>query len=117
MSMRLPAFTRYALVLFAGPLVWAVHFLAIYGFAGVVCARPALQAARWGVPLLVWGVLGAGVLALAVLALAMRARPRAPEEGAVFLRRVSAGLAWLAVAAIGWESTVVLFFPRCGAGA
>lgn len=111
--MRHPAFTRYALVLFAGPLAWAVHFLAIYGFAGVVCARPGVQAGALGVPLLAWGVLGLGALALTALALAMRARPHGDDEGDAFLRRASTVLAWLAVAAIVFESLAVLFFPGC----
>lgn len=117
MTVQETGFTRYSLVLFAAPIVWAVHFLAIYGFAGVVCARPGLQGDWMGLPLLVWGVLAAGAVAIAALALAMRARLRkGAEHGPAFLRQVSAGLAWLALVAIVWESAAVLFFPGCAGG-
>jgi hypothetical protein len=106
------SFTRYALVLFAGPIIWALHFLGIYGFAGVVCARPGLQG------LLTWGVVGAGLLALAALGAAMLARPRKDAiSDSVFLRRVSTGLAWLAAVAIAWETAAVLYFPHCSGSA
>lgn len=117
MAMRMSDFTRYALALFAAPIIWAAHFLGIYGFAGVVCARPGLQDEWLGITVLAWGVLGAGVVAVAALALSMRARERAGAgERPDFLRHVSAGLAWLAVIAIVWESIAVLYFPGCGGG-
>ena len=112
--MRLPPFAREFLLLFGGPIVWAAHFLAIYTFAGVVCAV-APQPPQWlGVGLLTWGVLGLGALALVPLALLlMHTQRRALARAGSFVPFVSSGLAWLSLLAIALETVTVFIVPVC----
>lgn len=114
--MRLPTVTHDLLLLFAGPLVWAAHFVLIYGLNGVVCARPG-SAARWaGLAWEAWAIAGAGVLAAAVLAACAAARPRsASEHSRRFVRWTSLALLALALLAIAWETLAVFLVPACSA--
>jgi len=111
-------FTHDILLLFAGPLVWAVHFVAIYGFAGVVCARTGAAQAQWlGIHLLAWGVCALGVAALAALATCFALAPRTAEpDNRSFVRITSRGLLLLAGVAVLWETISVLMLPACVAG-
>lgn len=112
--MRLSSFTHDFLLLFAGPLVWSVHFVSIYGLTGIVCAR-AGSAARWlGWPWDAWAIGLAGVVAVAALLPVLRARPRSThEDSRRFVRWTSMALAGLAVLAILWETLAVLLVPTC----
>jgi len=97
-------------LLVAAPVVWALHFLVVYGFTGVVCARPAID------PRVVpWGVLAAGIAAVALLAaIVLGVRRTAPEEGqGGFARQVGSGLAALAGLAIAWETLPVMLSVPC----
>lgn len=111
-------FTHDILLLFAGPLVWAVHFVAMYGFAGVVCARPGAAQAQWlGIHVLVWGVCALGAAALAALAGCYALAPRTGEpDNRHFVRRTSRGLLLLAGVAVLWETFAVFILPACAAG-
>lgn len=111
--MALPAFTRTLLLLFSGPIVWMLHFFAIYGLAGIVCARPALQAGGAGGPVLTWGVLGLGLLAAAAIFAALFLARRREAAAAPFVRQVATGLGALALVAIAWETTAALLVPGC----
>jgi hypothetical protein len=115
--MGLSSFTHDILLLFAGPIVWGLHFLAIYGFTGVVCAR-ALPDARWlGIGWSGWVVVAMGVLALAVLAGWLRMRPISPApDDRRFLRWTAVALAGLATLAIVWETLAVFLVPGCAPG-
>jgi hypothetical protein len=100
----------HRVLLAAGPVVWAVHFLAIYGFTGIVCARPGVDAA-----VLAWGVALAGVAAIALLALVVLAARRAGsgEGERPFALHVGQGLAAFAALAIAWETLPVFLAPPC----
>ena len=110
-----PSFTRGFLRLFSGPIVWAIHFLLVYGFTGVLCARPAWEVQWLGIGLLEWGIGSAAVAALALLAFIHlgRRRKEAVEINAVFVRRTGAALALLSALAIVWESLPLLLVPAC----
>lgn len=108
--LRPSLFTHDFLLLMAGPVVWAVHFLAIYSFTGVICARPALPTS-----LVTWGVTLAGVAAIAVLALLfLWVRPRAPDaDDRHLVRQVGIGLAALSALAIVWETLPLFLAVPC----
>jgi hypothetical protein len=108
--LRPSLFTHDFLLLMAGPLVWALHFLAIYGFTGVVCARPALPT-----QLVTWGVAGAGVVAIGMLvAVFVWVKPRAPQaDDRQLVRQVGIGLAGLSGLAIVWETLPVFLAAPC----
>lgn len=116
MPLRPNAFTHDFLLLMAGPIVWAVHFVAIYGFVGFTCARP-LAPAQWlGVGWVGWTVVGMGVIACVALAAWLRVRPASGEpDNRRFLRRASRALGWLAFLAIAWETLAVFLVPGCPA--
>ena len=113
--MRVSAFTHDFLLLFAGPIVWAVHFLVIYGIAGLVCARPAPRAAWLGLDVAAWGLVVLGIVAAAAILACWRVAPREPAaDGSRALRWLSRGLALLALLAIAWETVVLFVLPFCG---
>jgi hypothetical protein len=97
------SFARAAFLLSAGPLVWAAHFLGIYGYTGLACAR-ALAAS---VP---WVVAGATLAAAAACALVMRIALRERES---FEGWLAASLCALALLAIAWEAMTVLLVRPC----
>lgn len=113
--MRISLFTHDILLLFAGPLVWVIHFLVIYGFMGVVCERPAAQQAAWlGIALAHWGVAVASVAALAVLAPTVLVQPRTPEpHNRRFVRWMALSLNGFALLAIVWETLPIFLVPAC----
>jgi hypothetical protein len=112
--MPVSTFTRSFLLLFCGPIVWAVHFLAIYGFTGVMCARPRWQQMEWlGYAIVRWGVVAAGLLAAAGIA-AFLVQARRPELLAAGIpARMASGLGWLALLAIAWETAAAFVVPAC----
>lgn len=113
--MRLSTFTHDFLLLFSGPLVWAVHFLAIYGFIGVVCARGAAGVSWLGIGIGTWGVAGAGLLAIAAIAASFALQPRhAAPDNRRFVRWITVRLGLLAMVAIAWETVTVFLVPVCG---
>ena len=104
------SFVRTAGLMLGGLLIWTGHFVFIYGFAGLVCARPAWGWAEGG-----FGVLGtaliaataaAALAALGVIALARRSEDR-------FTRRLATAGALLGLLAILWQGTTVLLTPAC----
>ncbi len=112
--MRPSPFTHDFLLLFSGPLIWALHFVAIYGFTGVLCARPGANATWLGLSVAAW-VLGAaatGAGAAIVICMAVAPRGGAPEQRR-FVRWVARGLGVLALVAIAWETMSVLLVPGC----
>lgn len=112
--MRTSPFTHDFLLLFSGPLVWAVHFVAIYGFTGVLCARPGASASWLGMSLATWVLLAAGLAAAAAIAACMAIAPRDDAHGnRHFVRWVARGLGALALVAIAWETMAVLIIPGC----
>lgn len=100
-------------------VVWAVHFLVIYAFTAVACARGLGSASALGIGL-VPGTIGiATVAAVAAASMttraALRKRPRAADETAAFVYWVSAAAGGLAVLAILWQALPALLVPVCAA--
>jgi hypothetical protein len=79
----------------SGAIVWAVHFMAIYGITALACARGFPAAVPWAI-----GITTALALA-AVIAII------------VFSSRITAGVAGIALIAIIWEAIPVLVMPAC----
>lgn len=115
--MRLSHFTRSFLLIFSGPIIWAVHFLAIYGAAGVICARPAAARLQWlGLHAADWSTLVASVAAIAVISgIVVRTHRQQAHAGhAGFTPWMAAGLGLLSIIAIVWETLPILLIPSCG---
>jgi hypothetical protein len=84
-------------------ILWAVHFLAIYGFTGLACARGWHGVLTWSVGGM---TLAAALAAGAVIVPAWRRR-------ADFEQGIAAGLAGFALLAILWEGLSVLMVAPC----
>lgn len=97
------SFARTALRLSAGPIAWALHFAAIYGFTGVACARGLPGAVPWAIGA---ATLAAGAACVAIVVAGMRRR----EE---FESWLSAALAGSALLAIAWEALTALLVRAC----
>ncbi|KRB67958.1 hypothetical protein [Noviherbaspirillum sp. Root189] len=109
-------FTRSFLLIFSGPIIWVVHFLAIYGATGVICARPAAARLQWfGLHAADWCTLMASVVAMATIgAIVLRTRRQQAHAGhAGFTPWMAAGLGLLSIIAILWETLPILFIPAC----
>lgn len=113
--MQATSFTRNMLIMLAGPLIWAAHFLAIYVFTGIVCARPALQAEWLGMNVAGWGTLAATIAAfIAMAAILLRLHPgQTDQDNRRFIRWMSLALGLLSAIAIAWESVPVFLVPAC----
>lgn len=113
-AMRTSPFTHDFLLLFSAPLVWALHFVAIYGFTGVLCARPGANASWLGLSVATWVLVAAGLAAAAAIVACMAIAPcDAARENRRFVRRVARGLGGLALVAITWETMSVILIPGC----
>lgn len=113
--MRVSTFTRDMLVLFAGPIVWAVHFLGAYVLTAIVCARPGAQPAWTGTPLLATTLVVFSLLSAVVIAAVVQWVPPRPRDADTvpFVRWVARGLGWLSILAIAWETVGVFTLPVC----
>ena len=112
--MRVSLFTHDFLLLFAAPLIWGLHFVGIYGFTGVLCARPGANASWLGLSVATWVLVAAGLAAAAAIIACMAVAPRdAARENRRFVGRVGRGLGGLALVAIAWETMAVLLVPGC----
>lgn len=109
------AFTHNFLLMFSAPIVWAVHFVAMYGFTGILCARPWLNVEWLGLKVSAWGVLGMSLVAiLAIALLYFKVTPKhVVEDNRVFLRWMSGTLSLLSILAIVWEALPVFIVPAC----
>jgi hypothetical protein len=96
-------FSTASLRLFAGPIVWALHFTVIYGLTGVACARGLPAAVPWGIGV---ATLAAGMACILILVRELRRKQE-------FLSWVAVGLAGFALLAIVWESLPVLVVTPC----
>jgi len=89
--------------LVSGVIVWAVHFLAIYGFTALGCARGFGHAAPPAVAF-------AGVVAAAVLVAIIA---RAWTRRAHFECWLSGAIAFLALVAVVYETIPAWAIPPC----
>lgn len=94
---------KRALLMSAGVIVWALHFTAIYGYAGLACARGWERSVT---PVVAGSTV---VAALAAAALIFFAWPRRAR----FESAVTAGLAAFALLAILWEGASIAFLVPC----
>ncbi len=107
------SFTRSFLLLFSGPIIWTVHFLAIYSWTGVLCARPSWATDR----MIVSGIVLVSVAAVAAITLIhvrIWMHTAQPMADAGFLRRTAAALGLLSALAIVWETLPAYIVPACG---
>ena len=102
----------------AALLIWAVHFLAIYGITALACAREG-AAGGFGVDAVPWLVGAATLVAAAVLllmiGLAVRDWRRAASspQPLPFMHWLTATVSGLALLAVLWETLPVLLVPTC----
>jgi hypothetical protein len=100
-----------SLHMFAGVIVWAVHFTAIYSFTALACARGFAQMQWLGMGVVTWVIGGATLVAatatLVILVPALRTARRSFESW------MAAGIAALALIAILWETLPVMMLPVC----
>lgn len=97
------SFLAACLRISSGPLVWALHFAAIYGFAALACARGLAAGIPWVVAL---STLAAAAACIHVLG-------REMKRGDRFVSWLGSGLAAFALLAIVWEATPILVVKPC----
>lgn len=104
--------------LYIGPLAWAIHFLAIYGFTALACARD-IAAGAFGVGIVAWFVGAATVLAVVVLGFTIWFAAREGSHGAPlpdpsgFVHWLTLAMAALAMLAVVWEALPLMFLKHC----
>ena len=113
-------FASATLRMLSGLMVWAVHFLVIYVFTALACARRFADLSWLGIGVGPWGI-GAATLAaattmLVVIGLAVRdARLNTSWNNmSSFVPWMTAAFSGLALMAILWETLPVLLVPTCG---
>jgi hypothetical protein len=113
-----PSFT----LMLSGPLIWAAHFAIIYGFTGLVCARPGwarLTIGGWElIPLGVTLVTLVAAAAIVAVLLALSTRVNAGVEAseipaAPFQRYIAIGGAIISLIAIAWAALPALMITAC----
>ncbi len=104
----------------SGLMIWAAHFLVIYVFTALACARRFADLSWLGIGVVPW-VIGTATLAataatLVVIGLAVRdARSSTSRNNMLsFVPWMTAALGGLALMAILWEALPVLLVPACG---
>lgn len=102
-------------------LVWAAHFMLVYGMNGLACARGFDAMRVLGFPLVPFTVAAATLLAMLLAVwILMRAllgrgpAPGASEDPRRFIRLFTAGAAGLSVVAMLWVGLPALQVPACG---
>ena len=108
-----------ALVRMSAPLViWALHFLVIYGLTAIACARGfaatrvlGLDAVSWGIALATFVAAGAMLFTIGVAV--RQLRPQS-DGTAAFVNWMSAAAGGLALVGVLWEAVPVLVVPVCG---
>lgn len=115
--MAMTTFGRTYSRMCVGPIIWAIHFAVIYGFTGVLCARPGLQSGQsWlGLGIIAWGVLAASVVAIIVILIFNVSdwRGAVGRSNTAFMHGVAAWLGLLSIVAILWGAATVLLVPAC----
>ena len=96
-------FARAGGLIGAGPLCWAVHFAAIYGFTGIACARGMAATVPWTIAAITFAAASAAV---AVIVVALRRRDS-------FEHWLASALAAAALVAIAWEALPAWLVPPC----
>ena len=108
--------------LWLAPIVWAAHFLAIYAFTALSCARAGTSV--WYTPAAVPWFVGAATLVASIVLLwtitsTLRAGWNPRSQAAVqaptrdFVGWLSAALATLVLVAVLWETLALVWVPAC----
>lgn len=109
-------------LLFAGLIIWAARFLAIYTFTALACAKGFAGEAVAGIGIVPAFIGAATIVALTANILVIisglarvRAQPGPADElePVPFIGYTGAGIAGLSIVAILWESLPVLVLPVC----
>ncbi len=87
-------------------VVWAAHFMVLYGFTAYACARQLAAAVPW-----VAGAASAAAL-LALLAIAVPAGIRAARASR-FADVLASGLGGLAMIGVLWEASSLFWVAAC----
>jgi len=101
------------------PLIWAAHFLAIYAFTALACARKG-TGGWFDLASVPWFIGGATLLAAAILlvtiAVAIRAgrRDTSSTGASTFVHWLTAAIAALVLLAVVWETLPLIWVPVCG---
>jgi len=115
-AMAHASFLRCVMLVFIGPIAWAMHFLLIYSLVGIVCARPLIQQDWPGIGIVGWGIGVATAGAIGTIAAVhfrhWQARPS--PAGGGFIGWLASSLALLSIVAIVWQTLPVLFVAPCG---
>lgn len=102
----------------AGLLIWAAHFLVIYGVTGLACTGRFGDVRVLGLGIAELTIGAATVLALlaaaTVLVWTLRSGKQTESGSLAFLRWMAAMVAVLALIAIVWNGLPVLLVPGCG---
>jgi hypothetical protein len=116
------SFVAVLISVFAGALIWAIHFTIIYGFTSVACAHGLADTEVLGMDLVRLTVLVAtGVAVLAAMAVVVRSLRKSdaaspPGDGAAtwqFVRWLTAAVAGLALVFIVMEAITAALVPPC----
>ena len=100
------------LLIFAGPVVWFIHLVLLYGAEALLCMPPAgsERAMIWVGVSATAGALGA----LVVVAIAApRADGRSRHAGATFLRNTTLLLALLSAVGVVWNALPLALVRAC----
>ena len=100
-----------ALRMLSGALIWAVHFMGIYGFTTLACARDFASIQWLGIGVVAWVVGGATVIALAAGLWVIFTAIRTRRIG--FTEWMTASVAALASLAIVWEALPAVMVSAC----
>lgn len=121
--MREHRFTPTTFLILSGLLLWGAHFLVLYGFAALACARGWASERVWGIQLVPAVSVSLTVIACAALGVIMRrawhgskhsARSESDPSAERFMQSVTFALAALGFLAIVWNVLPPLFFAgRC----
>ena len=110
-------FALVAAMTVGGLLIWAVHFLTVYGFTGLACARGFAGARVLDIGVVPFTIGAATALALGgaitILSLAARGMRRAQSTPSRFLWYASLMLAGFAAIAIVWAGLPALYIDAC----
>jgi len=87
--------------------LWAAHFTVTYGFTAFACARQMGAVVPW----VVGAASAAALLALAAIAAVAGIRV---SRTALFADYLALGLSGLAMLAVIWESSSLIWVPACG---
>jgi hypothetical protein len=94
---------KAVLFMSSGVMVWALHFMAIYGITALACARAAPGVVAPAI----------GVSSLAAIAALVVIFARGWRQRAVFESWLAASVAALALIAVVYETIPVLLVPIC----